>query len=318
MTPMSRSSFRAAINVAMISGLMLVAGCGGRPSASDFATYEVALRADGKLGTETRPEGAPYDTADLVQNFERIALHHEADATVPGSEDNWNPNPLTRWYGPLTYGVFGNAVTASDRAKITRLMNRIAALTGLEITEDETDVNFLILITTPDEREDFSADLAQLSPALASTFEFWRRSHEVICVANSLFSTEEGDLIVGGLVVIGSETSGILRQACLHEEIVQALGIANDHPDVRPSIFNDDGEFALLTEHDEYLLRILYDPRFQPGMTIAEAMPIVRRIAAEIPLARPAAKLASGKVAHSLSPDRGVPRSSVTQDTSTN
>ncbi|MEZ5685909.1 MAG: DUF2927 domain-containing protein, partial [Paracoccaceae bacterium] len=40
--------------------------------------------------------------------------------------------------------------------------------------------------------------------------------------------------------------------------------------------------FALLTRHDELLLRMLYDPRLTPGMTEAEARPIVQTIAAEL------------------------------------
>ena len=58
--------------------------------------------------------------------------------------------------------------------------------------------------------------------------------------------------------------------------------MANDSPRARPSIFNDDEEFALLTPHDELLLEMLYDDRFQPGMTIDEAAPIARVIAAEL------------------------------------
>lgn len=284
MPHMSRSVFRAAFSAIVISGLVLVAGCGGRPSASAYAAFEAKTRAAGNLRTETAPEDAPYDTADLVRNFERVALHHEADATEPGGEGNWKLNPLTRWHGPLNYGLFGDAVTPQDQAEVGRLMQRIASLTGLAVAETDDDVNFLILIAGPDERDEISADLARHIPALAGTFEFWRRSPEVICVANNLFSDENDNVLVAGLAVIGSETTGVLRQACLHEEIVQALGLANDHPGVRPSIFNDDGEFALLTEHDEHLLRILYDPRLEPGMTAGTAMPIVRQIAAEIPL----------------------------------
>ena len=44
----------------------------------------------------------------------------------------------------------------------------------------------------------------------------------------------------------------------------------------------DDEEFALLTPHDALLLRILYDRRLRPGMTPAEATPIVETIAAEL------------------------------------
>ncbi len=77
-------------------------------------------------------------------------------------------------------------------------------------------------------------------------------------------------------------TRGLNREACYHEEIIQALGLHNDHPLVRPSIFNDDDEFALLTEHDERLLQMLFDPRLAPGMPAEEAMPIARQIAGEI------------------------------------
>ncbi len=57
------------------------------------------------------------------------------------------------------------------------------------------------------------------------------------------------------------------------------MGLANDSPSARPSIFNDDEEFSLLTAHDEYLLRILYNPRLEVGMDEAKAAPIVREIA---------------------------------------
>ncbi|MHA1528565.1 MAG: DUF2927 domain-containing protein [Alphaproteobacteria bacterium] len=294
---MSRSSFRTALSAVFLLALVTVAGCNTRPSAEYYEALVTKLRAEGKLRAETAPQNAPYDANDLVRNFERIALHHEAKITRPGSEGNWEQNPLQRWVGPLNYRLSGSAVTAQDRGEVAALMNRIAGLTGLEIAETEVGWNFLILITTPEEQEEFSAVLAQLLPETAKTFDLWRQTPRLICVAHNLFSSENRNHIVSGLVSIGSETGGLLRRACLHEEIVQALGLANDHPDVRPSIFNDDGEFALLTEHDEHLLRILYDRRLEPGMTAAQAMPIVRRIVAELPLGQPPAQLATGTVA---------------------
>jgi hypothetical protein len=65
----------------------------------------------------------------------------------------------------------------------------------------------------------------------------------------------------------------------MHEEISQALGLPNDSPRARPSIFNDDEEFALLTDHDELLLRILYSRELRPGMLAYEARPIVESLA---------------------------------------
>jgi hypothetical protein len=82
--------------------------------------------------------------------------------------------------------------------------------------------------------------------------------------------------------VIRAEHPDLLRLSCLHEEIAQGLGLANDSPTARPSIFNDDEEFALLTRQDELMLRMLYNPALRPGMTEAQARPIVESLAARL------------------------------------
>ena len=82
--------------------------------------------------------------------------------------------------------------------------------------------------------------------------------------------------------VIRAEHPDLLRLSCIHEEIAQGLGLANDSPTARPSIFNDDEEFALLTRQDELMLKMLYNPALRPGMTEAEARPIVESLAASL------------------------------------
>ncbi|MEL6317884.1 MAG: DUF2927 domain-containing protein, partial [Pseudomonadota bacterium] len=104
---------------------------------------------------------------------------------------------------------------------------------------------------------------------------------ETPCAGQFYQDVESGE-ILGGFVFLSAEIGGLLRRACIEEEMAQMMGLTQDHPEVRPSIFNDDNEFALLTRHDEELLRLLYDPRLRAGMTRAEAAPIVRRIALEI------------------------------------
>ena len=91
--------------------------------------------------------------------------------------------------------------------------------------------------------------------------------------------TQRGDQAVA---LIRAEHPPLLRSACIHEELAQGMGLANDSPQARPSIFNDDEEFGLLTRHDELLLEMLYDPRLRTGMTLEEAEPVVRTIAREL------------------------------------
>ena len=97
------------------------------------------------------------------------------------------------------------------------------------------------------------------------------------------FSERPGGYAYGdAIAVIRSEHPDLLRRSCVHEEIAQGLGLGNDSPNARPSIFNDDDEFALLTTHDEMLLRLLYDPAVRAGMDAEQVRPIVRARAATL------------------------------------
>ncbi|MEO1315071.1 MAG: DUF2927 domain-containing protein [Pseudomonadota bacterium] len=276
--------------------LVTLAACTGQPSAEDYAAYEATLRAVGDLRTETAPPDAPFTNDDLVRNFSRVALRHEVDIERPGSDENAATNPLQRWEQPIRYRLVGQGVTQADRLEVASFLGRIGRLTGRSVSvapfppeapptvapPADAGVNLMILITEPGERVAVSEALGQLHPALRRSFDLWRRSASVVCAATNLVAEQDSHAIVFGMIMLGSEVGGLLRRSCLHEEITQALGLGNDHPEVRPSIFNDDEEFALLTRHDEWLLRVLYDPRLRPGMTEEEAMPIVRRIVEEL------------------------------------
>ncbi len=286
MAAMSRPRLPIAVILALAA---LTAACAERPSERELTALQAELRGEGKLRTETAPQDAPFGRAELIQNFRRIALNHQADTLQPGSARNSSPNPVSRWQGPLRYTLSGGAVTAADRAETKALMDRIAGLTGLDIAEGAPDqANFLILIITEARRERVLRELEADMPQRARIYRFWLANPNTICVANNLVSGPDGVYLAAATVVIGDEVKGVLRRACLHEEIVQSLGLANDDDAVRPSIFNDDGEFALLTRHDEWLLRILYDPRLAPGMDADAAMPVVRQIVSGLDLtARP-------------------------------
>lgn len=253
-----------------------------QPTARDYALYEAMLRAEGDLRTDTDPPDAPYTNDDLAQNFYRIALHHEADIEKDGSEENSAPNRLGRWTEDIRYRLIGSGVTPETQTEVREFARRIEGLTGLGFAPAEENVNFLILITAPDERARVSGLLDEAMPALGRSFDRWRRSKSLICVATNLYRDESEARIVFGMIMMGTELSPLMRSSCLQEEVVQAMGLGNDHTEVRPSVFNDDEEFALLTRHDEYLLRTLYDRRLTVGMTAEEAMPVVRQIISEL------------------------------------
>jgi DUF2927 family protein len=94
-------------------------------------------------------------------------------------------------------------------------------------------------------------------------------------------------------ILPGADSHGGLSareaNACIVEEITQVLGLSNDGNDIKPSIFNDDGEYLDLTWQDELFLRVLYDPRVHAGMNRAEFTALATQI---IDSQRPVAAMA--------------------------
>ena len=109
----------------------------------------------------------------------------------------------------------------------------------------------------------------------------WTNNVTYPCVAQ-FYENEDGTGISFAMVLVKAELEGVFRKSCFHEEIVQSFGLLNDGYDIRPSLFNDDEEFALMTRHDEYLLQMLYDPRLTNGMTRTEVEALARTIINEI------------------------------------
>lgn len=271
---------RLATALMALAGL---AGCADKPDRVVYENWAAALQDEGRLRADRAPADARFSNNDLVHNFYRIALFTEANPGTGTSLSNAaNPDQISRWEGPIRYWTLGRGVTPKDEEIIETLMARIQTLTGLEIVPDPQDPNFVISVTTPDERDAGSEMLGEINANLRDTFDAWRRSPTWICGAWLGAPQRTPNKLAVAFVFIGDEITGLSRQSCFEEEIVQSLGLRNDDPRVRPSIFNDDEEFALLTDHDEFLLRILYDERLRPGMNADQAMPLVRQIISDL------------------------------------
>ncbi|RSK31617.1 DUF2927 domain-containing protein [Rhodovulum iodosum] len=260
-----------------------------RAMAAHFGRVEAELRERGLLRTDGGGADTPVSRRNLVENFVRIALYDEYVAHSGMLVAEQTESRLRRWEQPIRMGmVFGAAVPAAqrreDRANIVGYARRLSRLTGLPIrmTAPE-DANFHILILNEDERRAFGPDLRRLVPGIDRTAELTITGmpRSTFCLVFA-FSKGNSSSYSRAVAVIRAEHPDLLRLSCLHEELAQGMGLANDSPAARPSIFNDDEEFGLLTGHDELLLRILYDRRLRPGMTERDARPIVEQIVDEL------------------------------------
>ena len=247
------------------------------------------LRARGLLRTDKGRLDSLYSTQNLIENFEKIALYNEYIIKNNEFISQEKESNLKRWNRAIKINIIhgensSNKQIKIDKKNISIFTRRLASITGLEMSISEVNGNFIILFLDLDERRDFGQKLSQLmpqlTPAMIKTITSSPRS--TFCSAFSLSEPPKNYEYTAALVLIKSEHSKVMRKSCIHEEMAQSLGLTNDSKSARPSIFNDDEEFALLTRHDELLLKILYDKRLEPGMNNKIALPIVRQIAEEL------------------------------------
>ncbi|WP_299615149.1 DUF2927 domain-containing protein [uncultured Tateyamaria sp.] len=236
------------------------------------------LRQDGG-GPDT-----PFSSGMLARNFEQIVFFNEyaGPGVRPGSA-----SALRRWTVPVRIGLeFGASVPPSQRTRDTNdviaYARRLRQATGHPVSVSNNP-NFLVFFVSEDDR---AATLNARAPRLPGV----NRTNlapvrdlptDAYCAVAAYASGTDRSTYTAAVAVIRAENPDLLRLSCVHEELAQGLGLANDSPDARPSIFNDDDEFALLTDHDEHLLGMLYDDRLRPGIGLTEARPIVRTLARE-------------------------------------
>ena len=241
------------------------------------------LRQDGG-GADT-----PFDVDDIVEAFEQLAFYNEYDIDKNKLLPNSKAVSLAKWKSNTNIAVrFGGSVDKKQRDKdlqeINDLIRNLSQITNHKIKISQQNLNMYVVISNQKEIKGLIREIGLKRP------EFDPKRIPIItqlpkdihCMAMTSMSSEPNSAISSALVIIRSELPEIMRRACLHEEIAQTLGLTNDSHFARPSIFNDDDEFATLTQFDEILLQILYDHRLQPGISEKEAAQLVKQITNEI------------------------------------
>ncbi len=256
-----------------------------RALSTFYAGIEADLRSRGLLRTDNGRQDAPFDARRLTETFIRIALYDEFTDTPAGYVAQERVSRLRKWVAPVRVGLrFGASVppdkVARERARVADYLSRLSAITGHPIRLSEGSANFFLYYVNEDERLALGPEIARVMPGFAPNeiAAFTRMPASTYCQVSVVAEAGSG-VYTRAFALIRAEHPDLMSLACLHEEVAQGMGLPNDSPRARPSIFNDDQEFALLTPMDEAMLRVLYNPALRPGMTIAEAQPIVESLA---------------------------------------
>lgn len=260
-----------------------------RELARYYRRVQNDLLTRGLLRTDGGGPDTPFDADDLARNFENIAFFDEyTRSPMPTGRDT--AGELSRWIAPVRVGIeFGASVPPEQRTtdsnSIIGYVNRLARITGHPIAMARGGgANFHVFVAGEDDRQYVQARMKQLIPSISPSelAMFGNLPRSFYCLVIAVSGARNPNTYTRAVALIRAEHPELVRLSCVHEELAQGLGLPNDSPEARPSIFNDDDEFALLTNHDELLLKMLYDPRLKPGMTAAEARPVTRIIAREL------------------------------------
>lgn len=270
----------------------------------NWFNYATEAQRAGLLRQERMPADAPYTNADLIDAFEKIAFRFEVDPFGTGEfSSQTRPEIIRKVVGGPSILVLN--ANGRDRAqlvnKLRRYTARLSELTGLtprvftdtdayrEARQGQTAVLLLqateeefALLSDPNTEVNPLKQLGERADWFVSAIERWRFSRSP-CGGQILVSTQSESTRARGEVLFvflmfRNPLPDILLDGCVEEEMAQVLGLFNDHPSLRPSIFNDDEEFSRLTSHDADLLRLLYHPSITPGMTKPEAMAIITEL----------------------------------------
>ena len=258
-----------------------------RELADYYQRVQDGFLAQGLLRTDGGGPDTPFSRSQLVENFIRIALFEEYTNDGGRLVARQSPSRLHRWEQPINMQlVFGDSVPddhkRTDRDNVANFSTRLSRISGVPIRMVSQGANFHVFFLSENERRAMGPTLRRIVPGISDTAvrtvtDLPRSSYCLVFA----FDSNNDNRYSQAVAIIRSEHPDLLRLSCIHEEIAQGLGLSNDSPAARPSIFNDDEEFGLLTTHDEFLLRMLYDPRMRAGMDAAQARAVANVIAGE-------------------------------------
>ncbi|MGH1465905.1 MAG: DUF2927 domain-containing protein [Cognatishimia sp.] len=253
-----------------------------------YANLQNDLLAQGLMRDDGGGADTTYTADMLARNFERIAFYDEHQIGARLQDSTGEARLLARWDMPVRMSVeFGPSVgktqITQDRETVSSFAKRLAQVTDHPISTVRARANFHVLVVGEDDRPAMAPRLTDLLPSLTTAHRALLQNlpRDMHCLVIVSHSDTDLPRILSAVAIVRAEHPDLLRKACFHEEIAQGFGLVNDSPQARPSIFNYDDEFALLTSHDEALLNMLYDQRLSIGMTAEQARPIIRILAHE-------------------------------------
>jgi hypothetical protein len=165
---------------------------------------------------------------------------------------------LAKWESPITVAVMEGG-NPENMALTREILTELAQLGDLELEWVDRDADGIELEIHFSDKRQFVINGNQLTTCYARTG-----------------GTPDGRLALAG-IYISSTGDGEWRTDCLTHELLHALGWRGHTHRIRSAISYAHGE-SELTKWDRLMMRALYDARLPPGISKADAIPVIRVI----------------------------------------
>lgn len=222
-----------------------------------------------RFPTRNLPRGVARSNATLAEDFLDLTFALESGQPL---------QRLLRYEHPVKV-VMRSADLAPYQRDLQYLLSRLRSEAGVAITQTSNPAEADIHIEAVPSREIqrvYPGAACFIVPGETNWTEFRRKSRRA-----RLRWSEQATLGKTAIFLPSDSTPQDVRD-CLHEEIGQALGPANDIYRLPDTVFNDDNFHSILTPFDMLMLRALYNPSLRSGMSkravASRILPILNEI----------------------------------------
>lgn len=248
------------MRASVLLAAIVAAGCTPR---SETALSSV------RFAPVTKPQGVARANRQLAEDFLDLTFTLESGEKIQG---------LLRYEAPVRVHLVPGDLDAF-RVDLEALLSRLRDEAGIDIAQTRTAARAQIRIEAVP-----AAEIARVFPNAACFIVpgggDWRSFVRGTDRARPRWT--EQHTLRGAAIYLPRDTTPQDLRDCLHEEITQALGPANDLYRLPDSIWNDDNYHGIATPFDMLMLQTLYQPELRSGMTRAEAAQIVPGLLARL------------------------------------
>ena len=206
-----------------------------------------------------------------------------------GASPDVTAQPILKWTGPVQIAsFFGEQIDQDLQLSIRKSlaqMHLLGSISGTDLSLAQGNsggvINFVMLISqdfVKDRDSAFSALLSGVFAGRSTLYDELSSGASPVCEGHLFADT--GASVSGGLAFIEDTGDVMAFHRCLHQTVLNVLGLRHHLPEDVDSVLNPTSAREAWTSIDFLLLRMLNDPAILPGMArqdVAALLPAIHQ-----------------------------------------